>query len=115
MNTYLSISCFFFFSGSVNIALNKPATQSSTWIAESVKYPADRAVDGNGNTFTNTAQDQHPSWWKVDLQDVYSIGRIVILAPVLSGSELSASLILYMHCHSVFSRQICLIEHSNKN
>ena len=99
----------------MNIALNKPATQSSTWAIKSHLYTADRAVDGSRNTFTNTAQDQHPSWWKVDLQDVYSIGRIVILAPVLSGSELSASLILYMHCHSVFSMQICLIEHSNKN
>ena len=115
MNSYLSICCFFFFSGSVNIALNKPAIQSSTWTTPTISFPADRAVDGSRNTFTNTAQDQHPSWWKVDLQDVYSIGRIVVYAPVLSNSELSASLILYMHCHSVFSRQICLMKHSNKN
>ena len=93
MNTYLSISCFFFFLGSVNIALNKPATQSSTWTTPGISYPADKAVDGDVDTFTNTAQDQHPSWWKVDLQDVYSIGKIVIYAPVAAGSELAASLI----------------------
>ena len=70
----------------MNIALNKPATQSSTWAIKSDLYTADRAVDGDGDTFTNTADDQHPSWWKVDLQDVYSIGRIVISAPVFVGS-----------------------------
>ena len=74
-------------SGLISVALNKPATQSSTWTTPTISYPADKAVDGDLNSFTNTADNQHPSWWKVDLQDGYSIGRIVITAPVGAGSE----------------------------
>ena len=74
-------------SGSVNVALNKPATQSSTWTTPGISYPADRAVDGDQNTFTSTADNQHPSWWKVDLQDVYSIERIRLIAPALANGE----------------------------
>ena len=77
----------FLISGFVNIALNKPATQSSTWTVSSEFYTADKAVDGDVNTFTYTAEDQHPSWWKVDLQDKYSIEKIVLLVPALTGSK----------------------------
>ena len=50
-------------------------------------YTADRAVDGDNNTFTNTADNQHPSWWKVDLQDKYSIEKIRLTVPALAGSK----------------------------
>ena len=74
-------------TGSVNIAVNKPATQSSTWTTPTISYPADKAVDGDQNSFSYTADNQHPSWWKVDLQDVYSIERIRLIAPALANGE----------------------------
>ena len=83
----LIIKNILYITGSVNVALNKPATQSSTWTTPSISYPADRAVDGDYNTFTYTADDQHSSWWKVDLQDKYSIERIVLIAPASASSE----------------------------
>ncbi len=56
----------------VNVALNKPATQSSTRFGG----VASRAVDGNtnGNSFTHTDFEQ--GWWRVDLQDIYDISTI---------------------------------------
>ncbi|KAI8489552.1 hypothetical protein Bbelb_327190 [Branchiostoma belcheri] len=64
----------------VNIALGKPAYQTST---HSVSATADRAVDGNTNTnyfdgsCTHTETQDNPSWW-VDLGQSYVIGRVVI-------------------------------------
>lgn len=70
-----------------NLALNKPAKQSSTAYAS----PASRAVDGNtdGNWYSNsvTSTDcpcgSHPfpvptSWWEVDLGAVQWIDNIKI-------------------------------------
>lgn len=64
-------------TGTTNLAVNKPATQSSTdWGA-----PAQRGVDGNtdgvfGNgSVTHTATQSQP-WWQVDLQSVSSIQNI---------------------------------------
>lgn len=62
---------------SINLALGKPASQSSTY------SPASLAVDGNrdGNydhgsvAHTNNDGD---SWWQVDLQEVQSVGEVVI-------------------------------------
>ena len=55
-----------------NIALNKPAIQSSTRF----NGPASRAVDGNtrGNSFTHT--DLERGWWRVDLENEYDINTI---------------------------------------
>ena len=76
-----------FISGSVNVAFNKPATQSSTWTQLSYLYTADNAVDGDQSSHSNTAENQHPSWWKVDLQDVYNIEKIVLQVPRFAGSK----------------------------
>ena len=76
-----------FIIGLVNIALNKPATQSSTWTSRITNYTADRAVDGDQNSFSVTADDQHPSWWKVDLQNVYNIEKIILQVPAFTGSK----------------------------
>lgn len=64
-------------AGMTNLALNKPATQSTTdWGA-----PATRGVDGNtdgnfaNNSVTHTATQSQP-WWQVDLQSVSSIQNI---------------------------------------
>jgi len=63
--------------GVTNLALNKPASQSSTaWSA-----PAQRGIDGNtdGNfsngSVTHTATESQP-WWQVDLQSVANIQNI---------------------------------------
>jgi RHS repeat-associated protein len=61
----------------VNLALNKPTTQSSTgWGGES-----SRAVDGNtsGNWFDNSVTHtfyDNQAWWQVDLGSTQSIGTI---------------------------------------
>lgn len=64
-----------------NIALGKPAEQSTT----KLKYYATYAVDGNrGTNFvvgncTNTDDGDTNPWWRVDLQSVYSITSVRIL------------------------------------
>jgi hypothetical protein len=67
-------------SGGKNVALGKPATQSS------VQYDgvAGRAVDGNRNghyglalSTTHTAPDREP-WWEVDLGNSYNIEEVLL-------------------------------------
>ncbi|MEX0274400.1 MAG: Ig-like domain-containing protein, partial [Flavobacteriaceae bacterium] len=60
-----------------NLALNKPAVQSSTHLGGT----ADRAVDGNrsgvfnDNSVTHSQLTDNP-WWRVDLGAVYNIAQI---------------------------------------
>ncbi len=64
--------------GGINLALGKPARQSSIgWNGQ-----ASRAVDGNtnghffnGNTVTHTQNTLNP-WWEVDLQQTHAINRV---------------------------------------
>ncbi len=64
---------------SMNVALNKPCRQSSTYSTGS----ADKGVDGNQNVKwrnngqTHTQTQSNP-WWEVDLQGDFSIDRIVV-------------------------------------
>ena len=65
----------------VNLALNKPASQSSNYSDASGTYVAGKAVDGNlhspaGASITG---NQNRPWWQVDLGDVYPIDVIDIL------------------------------------
>jgi hypothetical protein len=64
-------------SSRVNLALNKPAAQSSTLQNDSATYGAARAVDGtvDAASFSSTAADPH-SWWQVDLGVVQPIDSI---------------------------------------
>lgn len=64
-----------------NLALRKPANQSSTlWI-----HTAEYAVDGNYGTditedqCTHTDTNDMNPWWMVDMQTVYSITSIRIV------------------------------------
>lgn len=55
-----------------NVALDKPATQSSTWPLDGgYTYGAEKAVDGdtvgNGSNLSNTAGNEASPWWQVDL------------------------------------------------
>jgi hypothetical protein len=64
-------------SGSVpptNVALGKPATQSSDY---SSKYPAGNAVDGSTSNFADT-QDSAQPWWQVDTGQSYPIDQIAL-------------------------------------
>ncbi|XP_070554944.1 uncharacterized protein [Ptychodera flava] len=69
-------------SGQENIAVGKPASQSSL-SGGSPPAGAQCAVDGNtnsnwsGNSCTHTLQEQNP-WWKVDLQNIYKVDEVVI-------------------------------------
>nr|XP_034316251.1 fibropellin-3-like [Crassostrea gigas] len=64
-----------------NIALLKPAEQSSTYL----EYNASYAVDGIRETnflvhkCTNTGDGDNNPWWRVDLQSVYNITSVRIL------------------------------------
>ncbi len=49
----------------VNLALNKPASASTT---ESDEHAAAKANDGDENTRWCADNDSVPQWWQVDLQ-----------------------------------------------
>ena len=76
---WLSIAEAQVFAGGQNVALGKPATQSSTY----GDAGAGRAVDGNTDgqfshgTVTHT-QDGDDEWWEVDLGAAYLVERIVL-------------------------------------
>ncbi|KAL7505952.1 hypothetical protein ACHAXN_004087 [Cyclotella atomus] len=56
-----------------NLALNKPATQSSDYHGQAT--PASKAVDGNTDTYSET-KTSHGNWWEVDLQQDVVVDRI---------------------------------------
>jgi hypothetical protein len=57
----------------VNLALQKPATQSSNDSGNT----ADRAVDGNNGTFSQTLSEVH-AWWQLDLGEIAYVDKMVI-------------------------------------
>ncbi len=57
-----------------NLALGKPAFQSSTYHPSQV---AIRAVNGNLMSCSHTQADQ-PAWLVVDLEEEYLVNRVVI-------------------------------------
>ncbi|KAI8493612.1 hypothetical protein Bbelb_285330 [Branchiostoma belcheri] len=66
-------------TGNVNLALNRPATQSTT----AFKGDPGRAVDGNRNPIygrkscSHTAMERDP-WWRVDLGSSQRVDRVVV-------------------------------------
>ena len=73
-------------SAASNLALNKPATQSSTftWPENRINYSANLAVDGNNGTdfvvdkCSCTEDGDTNPWWSVDLQAIYTIKSVRI-------------------------------------
>ncbi|XP_015785240.1 uncharacterized protein LOC107362652 [Tetranychus urticae] len=72
-----------------NLALKKPATQSSVFEVNGISYTADRAVDGSQNIETfklpylsqtkdGNEADSFP-WWQVDLKREYIVSMVKIL------------------------------------
>ena len=73
----------------VNIAIGKPVTQSTTQPSETggATYQATMAVDGDTSgtlpspwSCAHTTQNVVPAWWMVDLQQNYSIYQIKVTA-----------------------------------
>jgi hypothetical protein len=64
-----------------NLALNKPATSSST---ENGSFPASAAVDGNAGTRWSSAFSD-PQWIQVDLGSTQSICQVVLQWETASG------------------------------
>jgi hypothetical protein len=65
-----------------NLALNKPALQSSTSICSSSSNPAEDARGANNGQISrsygfHTAYESSP-WWQVDLQDEFLIRKVVL-------------------------------------
>jgi len=56
-----------------NWALNKPAAQISTWLADE----ASQAVDGRYDTVSCTHVGAN-SWWAVDLGTTHNIGHVIV-------------------------------------
>ncbi|XP_053389716.1 fucolectin-6-like, partial [Mercenaria mercenaria] len=70
-----------------NIALNKPATQVSTYSEGTHQWSASHAVDGDKSCgdpptwqhYSATKSDSFTgTWWRVDLQEEYNISRVVV-------------------------------------
>lgn len=61
-----------------NLALNKPATQSSTFGSDPDN--AAKTVDGNDNSFAHTKCGQgYHQWWQVDLEDTFTISSMEVV------------------------------------
>jgi len=56
---------------SVNLAINRPAQQSSFYNPSNPKDPQ-YAIDGNSDTFSSTDLENQP-WWEVDLGAIYKL------------------------------------------
>ena len=57
-----------------NVALNKPAEQSSTHMTDWALL----AVDGNSNTYSHTSLNDAPCWLEVDLEQVYAVDTVKV-------------------------------------
>jgi len=64
-----------------NLALNKPANQTSTYST----WVAGRAVDGLNDTESCTDYYMHP-WWTVDLGAAYDIGHVTVTNIIASDA-----------------------------
>jgi hypothetical protein len=67
--------------GTTNLAVNHPATASST---EAAGYPASNAVDGNTGTRWSSAFSD-PQWIQVDLGSTQSVCQVVLTWEAASG------------------------------
>ncbi|VVM24608.1 hypothetical protein BSPWISOXPB_5002 [uncultured Gammaproteobacteria bacterium] len=69
--------------GTINLALGKPATQSSTFLYHSINPVAGYAVNGNTdgyflNKSTTHTNYEQGAWWQVDLGSKKDIKQIII-------------------------------------
>ncbi|XP_046574845.1 fucolectin-5-like [Haliotis rubra] len=71
--------CPFSDSAETNLALNKPAFQSSEY-GDPAVTGAENAVDGNTNatSCTATATNDTNTWWFVDLRAAYEVTQVIL-------------------------------------
>ena len=79
--TYEPIFIRIFLFLALNLAVGKPAEQSSDYAP--IPQPPENAVDGmhstdSGGPCTHTRREAQP-WWGVDLEQIYSIATVKIL------------------------------------
>jgi chitodextrinase len=67
--------------GNINLALNRPAAESS----HTQVYASSNAVDGNAGTYWESANNAFPQWLQVDLGGVTPVSRIVLTLPPLAA------------------------------
>jgi len=60
----------------INLALNKTARQSSTYL----NLLASRAVDGRHDTMACTSSDDVHPWWAVDLGAAYNVRQVTVIS-----------------------------------
>ncbi|HVV20912.1 MAG TPA: discoidin domain-containing protein [Pseudonocardiaceae bacterium] len=68
-------------NGNPNLAANRPTSESS----HTQGYASGNAVDGNPNTYWESANNAFPQWLQVDLGAAVSAGRIVLNLPPSSS------------------------------
>ena len=63
-----------------NLALGKPARQSSTYPGGAASKGVDDNVNGHwsGGSCTHTWNNPQPAWWEVNLEDVKNISKVNI-------------------------------------
>ncbi|MER5652714.1 discoidin domain-containing protein [Streptomyces sp. NPDC002131] len=64
-------------SSTVNVALDRPVTASSY----TQSYVPGNAVDGNVDTYWESANSTFPQWLQVDLGSAMGVGRVVLTLP----------------------------------
>src|SRR5260221_13366409 len=72
-----------------NLALNKPASASST----NQGYVPSNAVDGNTGTYWESASNAFPQWLQVDLGSGLGIGSMTLNLPPASGCRARTMLV----------------------
>ncbi|KAM9724021.1 fucolectin-7-like isoform 2-T2 [Menidia menidia] len=77
--------------GAINLKEMK-TSQSSDHKNDGVTYSADRAIDGNKSTCSNT-EEKPNSWWRIDLRGVYNISCISIFNKNGKNTEMENSVI----------------------
>ena len=76
-------------AGQTNIALAQPTLASSVYGGS---YTADKAVDGENNTFWNSAASDDFPWWAVNLQQPYPVACVNFINRATSTTSLLARL-----------------------
>lgn len=74
MNRSFGCADVYVFCHVVNLALNRPASQSSTYGQET----ANRATNGNIDDWSSTNGGSLAKWWMVELDREYTIDRVEI-------------------------------------
>jgi chitodextrinase len=60
-----------------NLALHRPTSESS----HTQTYASGNAVDGDANSYWESANSAFPQWWQVDLGAATSVSRLVLKLP----------------------------------